>query len=122
LLRDFLLGFVRIHVLHHAARGPVYGLALIEELRHHGYEIGPGTLYPVLHGLEAAGYLARSDVIVGGKVRKYYRATDAGREALAATRAKLVELVEEVLEHHDDVAAAASPPSPRRSATAHRPI
>ncbi|MBI3972982.1 MAG: helix-turn-helix transcriptional regulator [Chloroflexi bacterium] len=100
MLRDFFLGFVKIHILHHAAQAPVYGLALIEELRRHGYELSPGTLYPVLHSLEAAGYLRREDRVVGGKVRKYYAATDEGRRALADARAKIWELVDEVLEGH----------------------
>jgi DNA-binding PadR family transcriptional regulator len=100
MLRDFFLGFVKVHVLHHAAQEPVYGLALLAELRRHGYELGPGTLYPLLHGLEAAGYLAREDRVVGGKVRKYYTITDAGRLALAEARLKIAELVDEVLEDH----------------------
>jgi PadR family transcriptional regulator PadR len=100
MLRDFFLGFVKVHVLHHAAQEPVYGLALLDELRRHGYELGPGTLYPLLHGLEAAGYLAREDRVVGGKVRKYYAITDAGRLALAEARLKIAELVDEVLEGH----------------------
>ena len=99
MLRDFFLGFVKVHVLHHAAQEPVYGLALLAELRRHGYELGPGTLYPLLHGLEAAGYLAREDRVVGGKVRKYYAITDAGRLALAEARVKIAELVDEVLEN-----------------------
>jgi PadR family transcriptional regulator, regulatory protein PadR len=43
-LHDLLTGFVRIHVLHHAAEGEVYGQWLIEELARHGYRISPGTL------------------------------------------------------------------------------
>jgi DNA-binding PadR family transcriptional regulator len=100
MLRDFFLGFVKIHVLHHAAQEPVYGLALLDELRRHGYELGPGTLYPLLHSLEAAGYLAREDRVVGGKVRKYYTITDPGRLALAEARVKIAELVDEVLDGH----------------------
>ncbi len=49
MLRDFFLGFIKVHILHHAAEAPVYGLSLIEELRGHGYEVSAGTLYPVLH-------------------------------------------------------------------------
>lgn len=100
MLRDFFLGFVKVHVLHHASQEPVYGLALMEELRRHGYDVGPGTLYPVLHGLEQAGYLAREERTVGGKVRKYYTATNQGREALAEAKEKIRELVDEVLEGH----------------------
>ena len=100
MLHDFFLGFVKIHVLHHAAREPVYGLALIDELRRHGYELGPSTIYPLLHSLEAAGYLAREDRVVGGKVRKYYAITEVGRLALAEAQVKIAELVDEVLEGH----------------------
>ena len=98
MLRDFFLGFVKIHILHHAAEAPVYGVALIEELRRHGYELSPGTLYPVLHALEEAGYLARDNRIVGGKVRKYYTLTPTGRAALDEARPRIRELVAEVLE------------------------
>jgi DNA-binding PadR family transcriptional regulator len=97
MIRDFFLGFIKIHILHHAAEEPVYGLALIEELRRHGYELSPGTLYPVLHQLEESGYLGRLDRVVDGKVRKYYTLTSRGRAALADARTKIGELVGEVL-------------------------
>jgi DNA-binding PadR family transcriptional regulator len=100
ILRDFFLGFIKLHVLHHAAQEPVYGLALIEELRRHGYALSPGTLYPLLHNMEAAGYLVRADRVAGGKVRKYYTATEAGQAALDEARQKIRELVAEVLEGH----------------------
>jgi len=98
ILRDFFLGFVKIHILHHAAQEPLYGLAMIEELRHHGYELSPGTLYPLLHELQAAGYLEREDRVVGGKVRKYYLASAAGRMTLDQARDRIRELVDEVLD------------------------
>jgi DNA-binding PadR family transcriptional regulator len=98
LTRDFFLGFIKVHVLHHAAEEPVYGLAMIEELRRHGYVLSPGTLYPVLHSLEKSGYLSREDRNVDGKVRKYYSITKSGEAALAEARARIRELVDEVLE------------------------
>jgi DNA-binding PadR family transcriptional regulator len=98
MLREFFLGFVKIHILHHAGEEPVYGLALIAELRRHGYELSPGTLYPVLHQLEKAGYLRRLNRVVNGKVRKYYVLTRRGGQALSDARAKIGELVGEVLE------------------------
>ncbi len=98
MIRDFFLGFIKIHILHHAAQEPVYGLALIEELARHGYELGPGTLYPVLHSLEAEGLLQLEQRVVKGHRRKYYTATEAGVQALAEARGKISELVEEVLE------------------------
>jgi PadR family transcriptional regulator, regulatory protein PadR len=98
MLRGFFLGFVKIHILHHAAQEPVYGAQLSSELARHGYELSPGTLYPILHDLERSGYLEREDRLVGGKIRKYYTATSHGEDALAAARLKIAELVTEVLE------------------------
>ena len=98
LTRDFFLGFIKVHILHHASEESIYGLAMIEELHRHGYVLSPGTLYPVLHGLEAAGYLTRKDRNVEGKVRKYYTITEAGSVALSEARAMIRELVDEVLE------------------------
>jgi hypothetical protein len=51
--------FIKIHSLHHAAEDEVYGLALIAD--RHGYELSPGSMYPLLHQLEEAGYLRRID-------------------------------------------------------------
>ena len=98
MIHDFFLGFIRIHVLHHAAEHPVYGLSLIEELRRHGYALSPGTLYPILHGLAEAGYLRLEKRVVGGRVRKYYTSTARGRRALTAARTQINELVGEVLD------------------------
>lgn len=98
LVRDALLGFIRVHILHHAAQEPIFGLEMIEELRRHGYSIGPGTLYPMLHALEAAGMLRSSQKAVDGKVRRYYRTTKLGDALLAELRLKLREFVDEILE------------------------
>lgn len=102
MLRDFFLGFIKIHVLHHAAREPIYGVAMIEELARHGYDLSPGTLYPLLHSLEEQGYLARTNQVVDGRVRKYYTLTDEGRTALREAKQKITELVQEVLEDDDE--------------------
>jgi len=96
--RDVFLAFVRVHLLHHAAQGRIFGLEMIEELRRHGYAISPGTLYPILHGLQKEGYLRSRGQVAGGKLRKYYQATAKGRRALAETRGKIRELAAEVLE------------------------
>jgi PadR family transcriptional regulator, regulatory protein PadR len=97
MLRDFVSGFIKIHILHHAAQAPVYGLALIEELRRHGYELSPGTLYPILHAMEEAGYLASEQEAEAGKVRRYYRATRDGEAVLEELKARIRELTAEVL-------------------------
>lgn len=107
IFRDIFLAFVRVHLLYHAAEGPIYGLEMIQELARHGYEMSPGTLYPIFHSLEAAGYLTHERQAVNGKVRKYYRITPQGREMLTRLRPKIRELVNEVLENappgRDDV-------------------
>lgn len=58
--RDLYSGLIRLRVLHHAAEEPIFGLDMAEELERHGYHISPGTLYPLLHGLESKGYLRGS--------------------------------------------------------------
>ena len=95
--REVLLGFIRIHILYHAARRPVYGLWLIEELAGHGYRMSAGTLYPILHSLAARGLLVRKDKLFEGKIRKYYSVTPKGRRALVRMQRKLAELTREVL-------------------------
>jgi DNA-binding PadR family transcriptional regulator len=97
--RDLYGGLIRLHVLHHAAKEPVYGLAMIEELGRHGYRLSPGTLYPILHGLEAKGYLRSREERIGRTARRLYRATPRGRRALAAAREKVRELFGELLEN-----------------------
>jgi PadR family transcriptional regulator PadR len=99
LFRDLLLGFVKIHVLYHASQEAIYGVGIATELEKHGYRLSPGTLYPLLHNLEAADFLLREDRIVGGKVRKYYRITPLGQRALEEARNKVIDLVDEVTEH-----------------------
>src|SRR5437660_5574389 len=94
MVRDFFLGFIRIHVLHHAAEEPVYGLWLIEELSRLGYALSPGTLYPILRDLADGRYLR----LERGRIRKYYWITARGRRALASARTQIIELMREVLE------------------------
>lgn len=92
-----MLGFIKIHILHHASEEPVYGAWLMDELGRHGYRLSPGTIYPILHDLESRGYLASCKETVGGKVRRYYRATAAGRKALALSKERVRELIDEII-------------------------
>ncbi|MDP2919168.1 MAG: PadR family transcriptional regulator [Dehalococcoidia bacterium] len=96
--REFFLGFIKIHILYHAVKGPIYGADIAAELARHGYTISPGTLYPTLHRLSREGYLESETRVVEGKMRKYYRATGEGKRLLAASRRKIAELVAEVME------------------------
>ncbi len=87
--RDLLSGFVRMHVLHHAAQEEIYGAWMIDELAGHGYRLSPGTLYPMLHKMVRDGYLTVRSERDGRTVRKYYAATDKGREGLALARKRV---------------------------------
>lgn len=98
IFRDTFLGFMRVHILYHAAKGRIFGLEMIEELREHGYELSPGTLYPILHSMEQAGYLRCEHAVAAGKARKYYRATALGKRVLVQLKERIRELTEEVLE------------------------
>jgi PadR family transcriptional regulator PadR len=96
--RDLYSGLIRLHVLHHAVQGPIFGLGMIEELAHHGYRISPGSLYPLLQGLEKKGYLRSTEQRNGKSLRRVYRATPLGRKALAASKNKVRELFHELIE------------------------
>lgn len=98
--RELLTGLIRIHVLVHAAHEPLFGLAMMEELKHHGYSIGPGTLYPLLHGMERNGLLVSELMNVGGRRRRVYKLTKAGRKALEHAKVKVDELHHELHEEH----------------------
>ena len=91
--RDLYSGMMRLHILCHAAERPIFGLGMVEELARHGYRISPGTLYPLLHGLEKKGYLRSTEKRNGKSLRKVYRATPLGRKALAAARSRVREFI-----------------------------
>lgn len=95
-LRKLFLGFIQIHILHHAKKKPFYGVWMIEELSEHGYDMSPGTLYPLLHTLESSGLLMKEDKNVDGKIRKYYKITELGKEVLEKARKKAYELFREI--------------------------
>jgi len=99
LARELFLGFVKTHILYHASKEAVCGVGLAEELANHGYRLSPGTLYPTLHALAAAGYLRCLPELHEGRRRKSYRITKSGLWALSEARKRLRELVEEVLEN-----------------------
>ena len=96
--RDLIGGFVRLHVLHHANSGPIFGIGIIERLAFHGYVLSPGTLYPILHGLEKDGFLHSRTEVVGKKRRRVYEITAEGQKSLVLSKARLWELFKEVFE------------------------
>ena len=100
--RELYSGLIRLHVLHHAVKEPIFGLGMIEELARHGYKVSPGMFYPLLHSMENKGLLRSSQ---GGRRndRRVYRATPEGRKALAMAKRRVQELFSELFE---DVVAA----------------
>ena len=96
--QEFYSGFIRLHILHHASEGPIFGLWIIEELARHGYKLSPGTLYPLLHSMEKKGYLQSTKEISDGRMRRFYTITPTGVKALAAAKEKVRELFGELFE------------------------
>jgi PadR family transcriptional regulator, regulatory protein PadR len=97
--RELFTGLIRLHVLAHAAHEPIFGHAMMEELERHGYKVGPGTIYPLLHGLERGG-LIRSEAKNSQGRRRLYRITPAGKKALKKAKTKVDELHHELHENH----------------------
>jgi PadR family transcriptional regulator, regulatory protein PadR len=95
--RELYSGLIRLHLLYHASKEPIFGLQMIEELASHGYKLSPGTLYPLLHGMEKKGLL-RSTRPGSRNDRRVYRATPAGRKALAEAKQRVQELFSELFE------------------------
>lgn len=98
MIREIYQAFIRLHILHHAAHEHIFGVGILEELQRHGYRLSPGTLYPMLHRMEGAGLLRSEKQVVAGKVRRLYRTTDVGRDALAQAKDKVRELFGELFE------------------------
>ena len=95
--REILLGLWKVHVLHHAAERPLVGLWMTRELRRHGYEVSPGTLYPLLRRMVAHGWLRCRVAAPGGpRARKTYSLTARGAEVLELVRAQVEELAREL--------------------------
>lgn len=99
--RKLFLGFVQIHILHHAKIEPVYGVWMIKELEEHGYKISPGTLYPLLNRMEQEGLLGKTEKNVEGKIRKYYTVTEKGAAILEEAKRKALELFHEIIEEEE---------------------
>lgn len=96
--RDLYSGLIRLHILYHAVKEPIYGLGIMEELGRHGYKLSPGTLYPILHGMEKKGYLQSATKRDGKQSRRIYKATGKGKRALSEAKIKVRELFGELFE------------------------
>jgi len=96
--REILLSFWKVHILYHAEEGGVVGQWMIEELRHHGYHVSPGTIYPILKRMERNGWLrCRRTAGKSANAAQKYSITAKGKEILQLVRTQLAELQREVL-------------------------
>lgn len=95
--KDLLSGFIRLHILHHAAEHEIYGQWIIDELARNGYKLSPGTLYPLLSAMEQRGYLKSRKQREGRTARKLYRATALGRRGLALAKVRVKEFTGEAM-------------------------
>ena len=75
-------GLLEVCVLAAVQRHDSYGYQIVREIEPY-VEISESTLYPILRRLEAAQMLTVYAVEHNGRLRKYYRITDQGRERLA---------------------------------------
>ena len=76
----------RLLVMGLLSGGDMYGYQMIVELERRSdgtFPMKEGTLYPVLHGMEKDGLVdAYEQAAATGRMRKYYRLTRKGKEAL----------------------------------------
>jgi DNA-binding PadR family transcriptional regulator len=114
--REFLLAFWKLHILHHAGEEPVVGQWIMRELRRHGYEVSPGTLYPLLARMQQRRWLrSKSDPRGGQRARKEYTLTREGRSVLGLLRRQVEELHREVVLGEDEDSSRGSRRHRRRS-------
>lgn len=90
--REFRLALWKLHILHHAAEGEVYGLWMLNELAEHGHQVSPGTLYPIFTRMVRNGWLEPVPGAGTGKAKRAYRITKEGRLLLARLRNEVAEL------------------------------
>lgn len=97
--REILLAFWKVHILHHAQERPIYGQWVLEELRRHGFQVSPGTLYPLLGRMEQYGWLRalKNAENTSPKARREYVLTSKGGKALTVLRRQVEELHREVV-------------------------
>jgi PadR family transcriptional regulator PadR len=93
---DFLNGVPELLLLQLLSRQPMYGYELVQAIRHSTGEalsFGEGCIYPLLHRLEADGFLSSRREPVAGRSRIVYRLTARGTRRLAETTSAWQEVV-----------------------------
>lgn len=85
-------GLLEVSVLAAIKTEDSYGYQIIKDIKPY-VEISESTLYPILRRLEAAALLTEYSREHNGRLRKYYRITEAGRSRLQAFLAEWNEMV-----------------------------
>jgi PadR family transcriptional regulator PadR len=81
--RDLFLGSLDVLVLAILADGRQYGYAILKELEQaSGQSVRPGSLYPILHRMEEAGWITATWDESAPRRRKWYTLTPTGKAAL----------------------------------------
>ena len=70
----------------------------LEQKSKNVFALKAGTLYPLLHTMEAKNYLTSYEQEVSGKLRKYYSITKEGRKYLKTRKTEWQEYQTAVLE------------------------
>ena len=84
-------GLLEICVLAVLRQEPSYGYRIVQDVSA-CIAISESTLYPILKRLEAAGCLSTYSQEHNGRMRKYYRITEAGLERIADFRGEWDEI------------------------------
>jgi PadR family transcriptional regulator PadR len=86
---EVLKGHLELLLLASLAARPGHGYALVERLRERSggtFDLAEGTVYPALYRLERAKLLTSRWAVAGGRRRRIYSITRAGRRELAEQR------------------------------------
>lgn len=100
ILRELVLGLWKIHILHHAATEGVVGNHMLQELREHGYDVSPGTLYPLLRRMLQVGLIRCEEPSCSTHAAHRYVITESGAEILSLLRGYVAELHTELRHEH----------------------
>lgn len=85
-------GLLEVCVLAALSRGDSYGYQIIKDIEPY-ISISESTLYPILRRLEEANHLTVYSVAHNGRLRKYYKITDSGRERLKEFSSEWIEIL-----------------------------
>jgi len=97
IMQSFWQGILKVFILHQAGQAPIYGGRLKKLLQEQGYNLSPGSLYPLLHTLEKVSLLHSRVKIFKGRALKYYDITEEGRALLVELQNDLAAIMATVL-------------------------